>query len=265
MQPDPARRADVGDLRDRVDGAGERRAGGRHDRHRGDSGRQVGVERLGEGAGMQPTPASSGIPSARPSPAPAPPPRGRPSSAPPASSRWPPRARATPSGGERRQRTLASRGECRHVGDRATARECAAGAGKPINSPTQRTAWSSTSVAAPAQTARLTSKQAARGSPMTPISSPDEPTNAKKRGRGCAIECRGPGCVVEGAKATSRPREPAPSSPRSRPSIGLARAEPVEAPPGARRRSPRRAQHLLARGVEAKDGLVGDRPPSRGV
>ena len=63
-----------------------------------------------------------------------------------------------------------------------------AAAGKPMNSLTQRTACSSTSDAAPAHSARFTSKHEARRSPSTPISSPDEPTNAKNRGRGCAIE-----------------------------------------------------------------------------
>ncbi len=51
--------------------------------------------------------------------------------------------------------------------------------GKPTNSPAQRTACSSTSEAAPAQTARLTSKQAASASAITPISSPEEPMKAK--------------------------------------------------------------------------------------
>ena len=51
--------------------------------------------------------------------------------------------------------------------------------GKPISSPTQRTACSSISLAAPAYTARLMSKQDASASPTTPIGRPDEPTNAK--------------------------------------------------------------------------------------
>ena len=54
-----------------------------------------------------------------------------------------------------------------------------AAAGKPNSSATQRTAWSSISVAAAAQTARLASKHEASRSPMTPISSPDDATNAK--------------------------------------------------------------------------------------
>ncbi len=54
-----------------------------------------------------------------------------------------------------------------------------AAAGKPTNSATQRTAWSSISVAAAAHTARFASKHEARRSPSTPISSPDEATNAK--------------------------------------------------------------------------------------
>ena len=61
-----------------------------------------------------------------------------------------------------------------------------ASASNPTSSPTQRTACSSTSVAAAAHAARLTSKQEASRSPRTPISSPDEPTKAKNRGRGCA-------------------------------------------------------------------------------
>ena len=45
VQPDPPLPADVGERVDRVDGAGERRAGGGDDRHRHDARREVGVDR----------------------------------------------------------------------------------------------------------------------------------------------------------------------------------------------------------------------------
>ena len=52
-------------------------------------------------------------------------------------------------------------------------------AGYPMNSPTQRTAWSSISVAARASTARLMSYVCASRSAIAPISRPEEPMNAK--------------------------------------------------------------------------------------
>ena len=54
-----------------------------------------------------------------------------------------------------------------------------AAAGNPRNSATQRTAWSSISVAAAAHTARFASKHEASRSPITPISRPDDATKAK--------------------------------------------------------------------------------------
>ena len=52
-------------------------------------------------------------------------------------------------------------------------------AGYPMNSPTQRTACSSSAVAARASTARLMSYVWASRSPSVPISSPLDPMNAK--------------------------------------------------------------------------------------
>src|SRR6187200_3447565 len=119
-----------------------------------------------------------------------------------------------------------------------------AAAGNPTNSLTQRTAWSSTSDAAPAQTARLTSKHDASRSPSTPISRPDEPTKAKKRERGWRAR------AVPGERRAEQCVEPLVD-------VRLARACAVEALPRARDDCRRALQRLLAAGVEAERRKVG--------
>ena len=135
-----------------------------------------------------------------------------------------------------------------------------AAAGKPTNSLTHRTAWSSTSDAAPAHTARLTSKHEASRSPSTPISSPDEPTNAKKRGRGWAID------IVEQLRRVVERRERARPALRERGAeqlveplvdVRLPGPRPVEALPRAGNDRRRALERLLAGGVEAERGELG--------
>ena len=91
-------------------------------------------------------------------------------------------------------------------------------AGNPTNSLTQRTAWCSICVAARASTARLMSYVWASRSAIAPISSPDEPMNAKYRGRGCAIDSSRMRAASSSASCTDTgsPGSPAPRSPRTR-------------------------------------------------
>ncbi len=135
-----------------------------------------------------------------------------------------------------------------------------AAAGKPTNSLTHRTAWSSTWDAAPAHTARLTSKHDASRSPSTPISSPDEPTKAKKRGRGWAIDMSS-SCAASSSAASAL--DPFSGKRRAEQlveplvDVRLAGPRAVEALPGAGHDRGGALERLLARRVEAERRELG--------
>ena len=180
VEPHAAIGADVRDRIDRVDRAGERGPGRGHDRDRRDAGRHVAVDRLGQ--------------------------RVRPQPARLVDRQVAEVVRADPQELDRPgDRVVDLRGAVDVAGRRPTSpsvarpgsacsRAAASAvtllivpplvnapivAGNPTNSLTHRTAWCSICVAARASTARLMSYVCASRSAIAPISSPEDPMNAK--------------------------------------------------------------------------------------
>ena len=261
MQPHAARGADVGERRDRVDRAGQRGAGGRDHGDRCDA-RRRGRRRSpsATASGAQPAVRRRSATARTPS-APMPEHLGRALDRVVGLGRAVDRRRAVPPRPSRRtpgSGPLARGRECGQVRDRAAARERAAAgrvarpARRPIAPPAPRSR-----VAAPAYTARLGSKHDASASPITPISSPEEPTNAKYRGaRLSDALVQDPRGVLQNAGGRRGVGGQRCQKQRAHGGIDLRLlgAGVVESPPRFRDQPHGVGEHLLARRIERRDG-----------